>query len=314
MAIDHSNSTITARRHTLGELVLRLSLCLALQSLAIVCGHAKQEPARSRASIPSAVMLAIVRAEDERRWDSTLAKLLADESIEVRKRATLAAGRIGDERAVASLIPLLEKDSDKSVRAMAAFALGEIESATAIEALLAELRKGREPLVRARAVEALGKIVAALPKSEEATAKPVRSAILSVLEFEAGRRSAPDEEVIMLGLTAALRVRPENAGRVIARFLEFSNGRVRADAANTLARLKLNDGNQELRKLLRSDPDPVVRANAARVLGATEDKTAVDALLDRALKDRDERVRVSAIRALGSLKDPQVATPLLDAW
>jgi HEAT repeat protein len=129
--------------------------------------------------------------------DSTLAKLLADESIEVRKRATLAAGRIGDERAVASLIPLLEKDSDKSVRAMAAFALGEIESATAIEALLAELRKGREPLVQARAVEALGKIAAALPKSEEATAKPVRSAILSVLELEAGRRRA-DEEVVML--------------------------------------------------------------------------------------------------------------------
>src|SRR5438552_5829904 len=56
--------------------------------------------------------------------------------------------------------------------------------------------------------------------------------------------------------------------------------------------------------------NPIVRANAARVLGATEDKQAFDALLDRALHDSDLRVRVSAIRALGSLKDARAALPL----
>jgi len=55
-----------------------------------------------------------------------------------------------------------------------------------------------------------------------------------------------------------------------------------------------------------------VRANAARVLGATEDKAAFEALLDRATKDADLRVRVSAIRALGSLKDARAAQPLFD--
>src|SRR5207245_4951472 len=53
------------------------------------------------------------------------------------------------------------------------------------------------------------------------------------------------------------------------------------------------------------------RANAARVLGATEDKTAFDALLDRALHDEDLRVRVSAIRALGNLKDRRAVEPLV---
>ncbi|HVF23606.1 MAG TPA: peptidylprolyl isomerase, partial [Pyrinomonadaceae bacterium] len=52
-------------------------------------------------------------------------------------------------------------------------------------------------------------------------------------------------------------------------------------------------------------------ANAARVLGITEDKPSFDALLSRATDDKDSRVRVSAIRALASLKDPRAAEPLL---
>ena len=257
-------------------------------------------------------MLRIVRAEDERRWDTDLQTLLADKNAEVRRRAALAAGRIGDERAVPALISLLQKDSDEGVRAMAAFGLGEIESAKAADALIAALSSDqREPgEVRARAVEALGKIAAALPKAEETRARPIRAAILGALEFEAGRRSTPDSEVILLGLTAALRARPENSGKVIARFLGYSNPHLRADAANTLARLKLNDGNAQLRKLLIEDPDPIVRANAARVLGATEDKVAFDVLVNHALNDRDRRVRVSVIRALANLKDSRAVSPL----
>lgn len=310
MATNLLNSWLRPSDHLFRKLLLLISLGLASSASPIVCGQAKPAT-QARSQIAAAVMLRIVRAEDERRWDSDLQTLLADQSVEIRRRATLAAGRIGDERALPSLLPLLEKDSDQSVRAMAAFALGEIESAKAGAALLAELAKQGAPAVRARVVEALGKIVAALPKSEEAVAKPLRQAILDVLEFEAGRSSAPAEEVILLGLTAALRARPENCGKVIARFLGYSNNRIRGDAANTLARLKLGDGNMKLRALVISDPDPVVRANAARVLGVTEDQAAIDLLLDRALKDVDARVRISAVRSLISLKEPRVAAALL---
>jgi cyclophilin family peptidyl-prolyl cis-trans isomerase/HEAT repeat protein len=304
------NSWRRLRRQVFCKSLWLLSFCLAGAALVIVCGQAKPVT-KSRDSIPAAVMLRIVRAEDERRWDSDLQLLLSDKSSVIRRRAALAVGRIGDERAVASLIPLLEKDSDDNVREMAAFALGEVESAKAADTLLAELSRKETPAIRARVVEALGKITAALPKSEEATAKPLRTAILAVLGFEAGRRSAPDEEVILLGLTAALRARPDNAGKVIARFLGYSNSRIRGDAANTLARLKLSDGNTQLRKLLTSDPDPVVRANAARVLGATEDKSAVDLLIQSAHKDTDARVRISAVRALAAIKESRAAAPLL---
>src|SRR6185369_879073 len=67
----------------------------------------------------------------------------------------------------------------------------------------------------------------------------------------------------------------------------------------------------QLRKLLASDLDPIVRANAARVLGIAEDKQSYDVLLSHATEDKDARVRVNAIRALASLKDTRAAQPLL---
>jgi len=263
-------------------------------------------------SVPKNLLIRMLRAEDERRWDKDVRDLLSARSAIVRSRAVLAAGRIGYEDCVPDLIKLLRHDDETGVRAMAAFALGEVESASAADALLEVLSASNEPLVRARAVEALGKIAAALPKEQEARMRQLGDGILEALKFESARRSAPDRLSVLLGLTAALRAKTSSGGTTIAGFLTYSDPHIRADAANTLARLKLKDGNDQLRKLLVSDPDPVVRANAARVLGATEDKASFDALLDRALKDKDSRVRVSAIRALGNLKVPGEAAPLLD--
>ncbi|HEX8423196.1 MAG TPA: peptidylprolyl isomerase, partial [Pyrinomonadaceae bacterium] len=170
--------------------------------------------------------------------------------------------------------------------------------------------------VRARAMEALGKIAAALPKAEEARAAEIGKSLLIALEFEARPSPLPaqraaNREVALLGLTAVLRARPEGAGRVIALFLNSADARLRADAANTLTRLRAKNANEQLRKLLLSDADAVVRANAARALGAAEDKGAFDMLLEHAANDKDERVRVSAIRSLGTLKDARAAEPLV---
>jgi cyclophilin family peptidyl-prolyl cis-trans isomerase/HEAT repeat protein len=260
--------------------------------------------------VPKLLLQRILRAEDERRWDNDLGDLFSARNAAVRSRAALAAGRIGDEDAIADLTILLRQDDEVDVRAMAAFALGEIETSLGANALLTTLKDAKESLLRARAIEALGKIAAALPKEQEARARELGTTILEALRLEA-RRSVPDRMTILLGLTAALRARPPNAGPTVAEFLHYSDPRIRADAANTLARLKLKDGNDQLRRLLTTDPDPIVRANAARVLGATEDKASFEALLDRALKDKDSRVRVSAIRALASLKDVRATVPLL---
>ncbi|MBK9163354.1 MAG: peptidylprolyl isomerase [Acidobacteria bacterium] len=63
--------------------------------------------------------------------------------------------------------------------------------------------------------------------------------------------------------------------------------------------------------MLASDIDAVARANAARLLGAAEDKTAIDLLIKAATSDADSRVRVSAIRSLGALKDPKAVDPMI---
>jgi cyclophilin family peptidyl-prolyl cis-trans isomerase/HEAT repeat protein len=284
------------------KIIFALLICVVLTSITL---------AQTR-SVPPATLLLITRAEDERRWDDDLRKLFSSPNALVRKRAALAAGRIGNEDSLASLTDLLEKDADPNVRAMAAFAIGEVESEKGANALVAVLKNASSSVeLKARAVEALGKIAGALPKEQEARQRELGAVVLEALNSAPTPRPAADHSLIIFGLTAALRSRPANAGPTIARFLASANPRVRADAGNALARLRLKDGNEQLRRLLTSDLEPIVRANAARVLGVTEDKESYDALLSKATSDNDSRVRVSAIRALASLKDARAAEPLL---
>ena len=287
-------------------------LAIVISSASIVLAQpASRRNSVASPSIPRFILLRIIRAEDERRWNDDLRSLFTHNSSIVRIRAALAAGRIGHEGAVPDLLRLLKNDRIQEVKAMAAFALGEIESPAAASGL-GEAALNNRGAVRARTIEALGKIAAALPKEKEAQQKELAKSILEELSAEQRGRARPDESTVLLGITAILRSRPANAGPVVARFLTYSNPRIRADAANTLARLRLNDGNAELRKLLVSDNEPDVRANAARVLGATEDRTAFNSLLDRAISDTDSRVRVSAIRALASLNDASATSRLIE--
>ena len=58
--------------------------------------------------------------------------------------------------------------------------------------------------------------------------------------------------------------------------------------------------------------DWLARCEAARLLGQSRDRRAVDALLPD-LKDADWRVRRNAAQALGALRDPRAVEPLLEA-
>ncbi|MGI9056158.1 MAG: HEAT repeat domain-containing protein, partial [Pyrinomonadaceae bacterium] len=263
------------------------------------------------AQIPVKTLVQISRAEDELRFDKTLEDLMKNADPEIRRRAALAAGRIGNETAIPALTNLLENDTDESVRVTAAFALGEIESIKGADAILKVLNNLKNnPSIRARAVEAAGKIAAANAKDEKS--KALGEAILQNLTFENEKRSAPFENVIELGLTAVLRARPAEAEQTLVKFIEAYTPQIRANALNTLTRLRAKNANKRARELLQKEADAIVRANAARVLGAAEDKDAFDLLLNVAVTDKDSRVRVSAIRALGSLKDGRAADKLLE--
>ena len=261
------------------------------------------------AQVPMDTQVQIVKAEDARRYDAVLENLMKSPSADVRKRAALAAGRIGKVEAIPALVRLLETDANVDVRTMAAFALGETESMNCAEAILKALADPATPgAVMARAVEAAGKIAAANQKNERS--KQLGAAILKTLQFESSKSSAPDTLVIRLALTAALRARPDGAAEVVRPFLANSDPNIVANALNTLARLRAKNANRDARDLLATNLHAVVRANAARLLGAAEDKDAVDVLIKAATSDLDQRVRVSAIRTLGSLKTAAASTPL----
>ncbi|HXH71026.1 MAG TPA: peptidylprolyl isomerase [Pyrinomonadaceae bacterium] len=262
------------------------------------------------AQIPTNILVQISKAEDELRFDKTLENLMNSGNAKIRHRAALASGRIGRETAIPILAKLLESDSDISVRATAAFALGEIESIIGADAILKVLQNTKNAdEIRARAVEAAGKIAAA--NAKDAKAKNLGEAILDALQFEDNRGAKQNRAVVLLGITAVLRGKPGAGDFTTAKFLTNKDARIRADAANTLSRLRSKIANEKLRAMLLSDNDPIARANAARALGAAGDKDAFNLLLESAVSDEDSRVRVSAIRSLGSLKDAKVADRLL---
>lgn len=268
------------------------------------------------AQIPTATHVAILKSEDARRYDKALEDLLKSPNAQIRARAALAAGRIGNDAALQALSSLLEKDGSAEVRNMAAFAIGEIESTKGADAILKALESNST--AQARAVEAAGKIAGANPTDPKSAT--LREAILTTLDEEFAKGAKQDRATVLLGLTAALRAAPRDAKRarldrtdtVVAKFLSDSDARIRADAGNTLTRVRAKNANDALRKILTTDTDPVARANAARALGAAEDKTAVDALIKVAIRDTDQRVRVSAIRSLAAIRDPKSAEPLLE--
>jgi len=278
----------------------------------LLCIHiALSHAANAQApSAPKDYLISILKAEDARRYDKTLESLLKSPNEAVRVRAALAAGRIGDETAVPALAELLEKDPSAKVREMAAFALGEIESINAADAILnalgsqAETRPpGSVSSVTARLVEAAGKIAAANPKHPKAA--ELGTAIVKTLN------DSTDALTTRLALTAVLRARPAGAEEVVRKSLAHTDPAIVSDALNTLARMRAKNANRDARDLLETNVHAIVRANSARVLGAAEDKEAIDILIKAATSDKDSRVRVAAIRSLSALKDPKAAEPLL---
>ncbi|HEX8560942.1 MAG TPA: HEAT repeat domain-containing protein, partial [Pyrinomonadaceae bacterium] len=272
---------------------------------------AAPQQARASARVPQEILLRIMAAEDERRWEEAdLGALLRDASAAVRRRAALAAGRIGDEGAVGPLGALLNSDRDEATRAAAAFALGEIEAESGAPALVEALRLSKSPELRARAVEALGKIAAALPDARADVKRRLGEAVNNALVAE-HRRAKPNRALVLLGLTAMLRARPEGGARTVALFLSSADARARADAANALTRMRAKESLERLRAMVASDASAEARANAARALGVAEDAAAFDLLARAAAADADARVRVSAVRSLAQSKDARAAEALV---
>lgn len=298
---------------------LLLTVTLIATSVLLVPAQKLNSPKIGLYVVPDDLHLQIVNAEDSRDAAPVIA-MFTNVNSATRYRAALAAGRIGDDSAIPGLTALLS-DDELEVRAMAAFAIGEVESVKAADDVIKQLESQmkdksvvRSPQLAAKLIEAAGKIAAANARNE--VSKKLGKVIVESLKSDTTNTffygyPAWGREFVIAGLTAALRARPEGADVVVAKFLANKDPRIRADAANSLSRLRAKNANTELRSMLKSDSDTNARANAARALGAAEDTGAYDLLLGAATGVDDQRVRVSAIRSLGSLKDVKALEPLV---
>src|SRR5947209_20444918 len=101
--MENSGNIVKPTHDHFAAVILACALIFGVYSEALGQQKTSARPANSSSvkATPDEVMLKIVRAEDERRWDNDLGTLLFDKEARVRERAALATGRIGDERSVA---------------------------------------------------------------------------------------------------------------------------------------------------------------------------------------------------------------------
>lgn len=269
------------------------------------------------AQIPPTTHARILKLEDERNLNNgELEKLLENASPNIRARAALAIGRIGDKSGTSGLINLFRNEKIDAVRVITAFALGEMEDQAAIDALQSAIDNSRESFeLRARSAEAMGKILS-LPSNIESTGKAgierLNESIIRLLPLPSAMLPPQQRDLTGLLITALMRIRSASSVEPLTLQLKSRNPEIRSQAANALSRLRMPIATSvpALIKSLR-DADEDARANAARALGVTKDKSAVDPLI-AALSDKSDKVVVSALRALASISDSRAVMPLLD--
>jgi cyclophilin family peptidyl-prolyl cis-trans isomerase/HEAT repeat protein len=256
--------------------------------LALLACMGPAGPARAAAP-PAATTSAgwlrdIATSEDRRDWaGGVLAQALQQADVGVRRRAILAIGRLQDSTSVPALLPLLA-DRVAEVRRDAAFALGQIGHRSAREALERALDDA-DSFVRENAVEALGKL-----GDPRATPRVVRI-------LKAGtpvQRLRACESLWRLADTSA-------AGALVSE-LSQKDAALRWRVAYALEKLPLPERVVPAVSPLLSDPDPLVRAHAARTLGREKSPLATPALL-AALTDADPAVVVNVLRSLQLVAD-----------
>lgn len=281
---------------------LRVALFALLPALACSQAPPAKPPASAAetrseraADLRDAQALLLLLA-DQKRFEETVFVALLDSSKSIRLDLAVTLGRIGDARG-RGLLQGLAIDIEPEVRRSAVFALGELGAPEAVPALLrASVDDDSE--TGALAVEALAKLQAPLAE--------VRRTLAAISPGEAARRLAP----------ALFRFQEDARVEAAAALLDGSEpapaaDTVRAGAAYALSRDARPGALPHLRLLL-VDPDPRLRAWAARGLGDIG-QLADFASLAALLADPAASPRIQAVRAGARIAARTEALPPL-AW
>lgn len=210
---------------------------------------------------------------------------------ELRRHLAVALGRIGDPRGRRVLEGLLV-DEAPAVRRAAAFALGELAEAAAAPALLAAAA-GADRETAVLAVEALGKLGTPLVE--------VLARLTPLAEEERWARLLPHLYRFESGTVVPLATRG----------LELEEPGLRSRAAYALSREPRPEALPVLRRLA-AEPDPRLRAWAARALGRVGEGADLE-LLAPLLGDGEAGPVIQSLRAAHALLVAGKAAPP-DAW
>jgi HEAT repeat protein/cyclophilin family peptidyl-prolyl cis-trans isomerase len=239
-----------------------------------------------------------------------LVAMLTDSEARIRRRAALAIGRVGLAAGVPPLIPVLA-DPEPEVRQMAAFALGLIADKSAKDPLIA-LLADPSPLIKASAAEALGLIgdeSAATALAQMAAEIAASGALAENPAPEADERRDTPAGAFREAVYAIVRLKSYDA---LATAVLDQAGQLKVKWWPVAYALQRLEDPRALPSLLTLLKEPVVetRAFAAKGLGSTKQRAAVDALIPL-VAGTDQRVTVEAIRSLGRLADRAAAPALL---
>jgi cyclophilin family peptidyl-prolyl cis-trans isomerase/HEAT repeat protein len=238
--------------------------------------------------------------------------------LEVVVSAVRALASIGDRRAVAPLVKLASDAIDPNIRLQAVSALGTLHALDGL-ATVQDLLTDQWPAMRAAAIRAAAAIdienfVLVLSGMEPDPQWSVRSALAEVLgtlppavALERARSMLQDEDrrVLPAVLTALVRLKAPDAASLALAQLKEPDFVVRATAARIVGELKPPGGAEALREALAlAQGDAAIDARAALLSALAEYGGApATAAVKEALADKDWAVRVHAATLLAKL-DP----------
>jgi HEAT repeat protein len=212
-----------------------------------------------------------------------LLNLLHDPDPGQRQTAAQSLGKIADKTVAPALLEA-SRDPQAGVRRQAAWALGMIgDDSEMVRLRLIGLLFDGDAGVRESAAWALGRT------GDAATG-------LSVLQHELSRIDSTSDTKRLAAAALGTMEIPSSVP-LLRTLVQDPNPLVRRWAAAALAEINGREAIPTLSHLVRHDPDPHVRLEAAFRLGKMDDAAAVSALT-AALKDSNEDVRRIAETAL----------------
>ncbi len=208
-----------------------------------------------------------------------LLQILKDPDPSQRSTAAQSLGKIGRKEALPALIEALN-DPDPGVRRLAAWGVGMIgNDSPAARQFLIPLLFDDDPGVRESAAPALGRT------GEARTGLHLLEARLSAQD------TSSDTKRLAAAALGGMAV--VGSSEIVSPLLHDQDPVVRRWAVAAVADIADRDAATSLSRLLKTDPNPGVRIEAAFHLGKIGDPTAREALT-LALTDPDEHVRLLA--------------------